>query len=789
MAAGVLLYLVLPVPAAQAVQSAQLAGAARGGAASSTGTDDALLDVVMLVDESGSETAVSVAQEKQVAATIGQSMLNPASRVTVVGFGGVNNVAPGQNPVNVACQPTTASGAQHLAYLSTCVNSLHRRTEAEGDDTDYAAALGQATGYFNPATALGRQSPPGAIKVILMMTDGGVDVHRDTQQYGQDWLAGVHQAINEQLALARQDHVQVWTLGMGTDITPPDQQYLQYLAASGARSACHPEPHSTLVTNRADALAALNQLYAQAACAGTSAPPPINFGGGIKNGTLQVTIPAIASDAAISVDRGDPGVQVSFYQPSGKLWTDSSAISGEGSAVAVLHLASPAPGTWQIKLTAPPGLQKELVSATAFWQGAVRALITANPPSAQPGQAISVSLSVLGNNGPITDTATISKLQAGVTVSGDGLAHAAAVAVSNAGESSSSGTGVANYTGTFQAPKAAGTLTFTGTAEGYGLFATDVPASVQVGSAAAGFQATVQYPAAVSVQAGSAINGHVIFANTTGAAKAVRLELSDVSNADATIASPAGQVTVPSGNPPQAPFAISFAKDSPVGSAWLAVKVVDAANPSIVYADAPLLITVTKPPGFIAKYLWIIVGIIALIILAIVAALLLRAARRARVDVRSLRAVISRDGEQKGNPLKPSGKWADTFPFTIRDEDNAYARLELPQAGSGDPVYTARRSGRGQVSVWTPAGEQHDIIVGSAGEQLSNGLRLSFRDTRKRGSGWPIGFPSRGGKKGTAVRPRPAHHQPPAQPDDLNVPSPPVPPAPTPSGSGDDEWM
>ena len=101
----------------------------------------AALDVVMLVDESGSETPQKVADEKQTVGTIVQSMLNPRSRVTVIGFGGVNHVAPDQNPVDVACVPTIASGAANLDYLASCVSKLHRRTEAEGDDTDYAAAL------------------------------------------------------------------------------------------------------------------------------------------------------------------------------------------------------------------------------------------------------------------------------------------------------------------------------------------------------------------------------------------------------------------------------------------------------------------------------------------------------------------------------------------------------------------------------------------------------------------------------------------------------------------------
>ena len=91
-------------------------------------------------------------------------------------------------------------------------------------------------------------------------------------------------------------------------------------------------------------------------------------------------------------------------------------------------------GTWQIHLTAPPGLASQLVSATVFWQGAVRALITANPPSAKLGQPISVTLSVLGPNGPITDPATLRNLLVGVTVSGDGLSGPLQVPVTNAGE-------------------------------------------------------------------------------------------------------------------------------------------------------------------------------------------------------------------------------------------------------------------------------------------------------------------------------------------------------------------
>src|SRR5215472_14997120 len=137
-------------PPARASQAAPAAVAGSASPAAGGTASVAVLDVVMLVDESGSETPAKVADEKQTAGTIVQTMLNPHSRVTVVGFGGANGVVPSQSRVDVTCQPTIASGAQNLGYLASCVGKLHRRSEQEGNDTDYAAALQQAMGYFAP---------------------------------------------------------------------------------------------------------------------------------------------------------------------------------------------------------------------------------------------------------------------------------------------------------------------------------------------------------------------------------------------------------------------------------------------------------------------------------------------------------------------------------------------------------------------------------------------------------------------------------------------------------------
>lgn len=719
--------------AAAPAQALTAVGAAPASLAALAGNGDAVLDVVMLVDESGSETNANVAAERQTAGTIAQALLNPRSRVTVVGFGGVNHVAPDQDPVNVACQPTIASGAVNLSYLASCVNSLHRRTEAEGDDTDYAAALGQAMSYFSPDTAYGRQSPAGAIKVILMMTDGGVDVHRDTQQYGTNWLAGVHHAVNLQLAAARADGVQVWPLGFGT-ILPVDQQYLNYLAANGAQTACDnrqvSRPHATIVNNPAKALAALDALYASAGCLGSNSSS-VSISSN-QTRWLQVSIPPIASDAVISVDRGNPGIQVGFYTPSGQQWTGSSAISGTTTAVEALHVTSPQPGAWRIKLTAPPGLASQLVTATAFWQGAVDALMQATPSSAQPGQPINVTLSVLGANGPITNPATLSQMQAAVSVSGDGLSGPTEIPVSNTGEQGTS-TGVGDYKGTFTAPQTHGTLTFTGTAAGYGLYATKIPASVTVGSGAPPFRSTIQFPVVSSVQTGQAIQGQVLFTNT-GPARAARLELS-ASHAYATMTSPVGTIRIPPGSPPGTPFTVTVAKNSPIGSALLIVKVVSAADPRTVYSAGTLVVTVTRPPSMLVstwdRYHWFILGAVILLLLLLLLAIRRRRARKDAADVRGLYTSIRRNGEQVGAELKAPNKRADTFRFVIRDESEPTERLDYPRPE--DTAYAARRGRTGQVKVRTPTGEDYDITVGGSGEPLPSGLQLAFRDAKYTG--------------------------------------------------------
>ena len=713
------------------------ASAASGPASGAPGAGAgklAVLDLVVLVDESGSETPQKVADEKATVSTIVQSLLNPASRVTVIGFGGVNHVAPGQVATDVTCVPTIASGAANLSYLASCVNKLHRRSEQEGDDTDYAAALGQAMSYLAPGSTATPPTPAGAIKVVLMMTDGAVDVHRDTAQYGVNWREGEQAAVSGQLSLARHDGVQVWPLGFGTDIGTGITEtqalgYLNAMAAAGAPAVCDTrhvanQPHATWVNQPDDAVNALDQLYADAACVGTSYSRG-TLGGGQSTTTLTVSIPQIASAAAISVDKSNPSVTVAFDPPSGPQWADSAAISGQDSPVEVLHLNDISPadvGTWHIRLTAPPSLASELVSATVFWQGAVRAYITANPSSANLGQRISVKLDVLGPDGrAITDPATLKGLLVGVTAAGNGLPGTVGVGVSPDGQPG-------EYAGALTVPGQPTTLTITGTAAGYGLYATQFPQTVSVGARTQGFAATPQFTGPASVQAGGTITGQVIFTNQTGTPRQVRLVL-NVSGATATLTSPSGPVTVAPGSPPSVPFTVAISKDSPTGVAFVRVEAVDAASGQ-PYNTAAQQFTVTKPPGFLAKYKWDITGLIIAAVLAILAGLWRRKAVRDARNMQDLIAVLRRDGTETSS-LRAPGKWSDSFRFIIRDPAGGTPQLDRPDAASGQhPEYVATRSRyRMEVRLLTPAGgEPYDVTVDGAGERVDeHGNVLAFR--------------------------------------------------------------
>jgi hypothetical protein len=747
------------------------------------------LDLVILVDESGSESPADIRHETEAAGTLAQAPLNPRSRVTVFGFGGTDGAAPNQNPIDAVCQPTVVNSKANLEYLATCVDKLHARTQVQGNNTDYVAALTQAMNVLSPSTPTGQQSPAGAVKVIIMMTDGGLDETGNPAYPQPNWQTAAKNAVSLELSAAQQAGAEVWPLGFGS-IDPSDQNYLFSLATGGGQNACDSrsasKPHGIVAQNSQAALAALNELFAAATCSGMSNGGSVTVPPGGSR-TLSVNIPPIASSGAISVNKGNPAIQVKFVAPDGAAVTGGSTvngstfqISGENSAVEVLHITNPDSGTWQIQLTAPSDIQSQLVSATAFWQGAALVSLFPSPPAAKPGQKVMVTLSLVGQKGPITDSSVLHGIEVQVTASGDGLSGSTSVPLTQA-----TGSGLAgDFTGSFSAPGTSGTVSLTGTASGYGLYATSVHTSVSVGNAAALTQGTVVFSGPSSVVVGGTISGYVLW-NNSGQAKPAALVLT-TQHALAALTAPSAAFAVGSGTS-RTDFTISLNSGSPLGPASLQLKAVDPAAPATMYGESQLLITVVTPPGILAKYRWEIIAVLILLLLAVLAAYWRRHVRRMAADVRGLSVVLA-GGRGLSAPLRaPSRGWADTFRFAIRNEDEPdQRRLDNPRRG--EDTYTARRElekGRrtGRIIVMSPQGQEYTPAIGGPAENLPSGASVAFRDVKMPKMPDVTGTPgswsgSRDQAEGTWSSPR-------ARPE-ANGQAPEPPPDPPPPGRPDD---
>jgi hypothetical protein len=200
----------------------------------------------------------------------------------------------------------------------------------------------------------------------------------------------------------------------------------------------------------------------------------------------------------------------------------------------------------------------------------------------------------------------------------------------------------------------------------------------------------------------------VSFNNGTGNTVRARLALDGPAQSAATIR-PAQPFDLPSGESTK-DFTVDFGRQAKLGGTSVQVKVVDDADPRKVYANGQLTVTVRRPPGFVERNRWAIMG--GLLLAAVLAALLVlwRRARRAAVDVRGLYAGLRRDGDPVGADLKAPSKWADEFTFVIKDADGPYPRLDYTRPG--DPVYRARRGANGAIVVRTPEGEKYEIALG-----------------------------------------------------------------------------
>ncbi|WP_017570365.1 vWA domain-containing protein [Nocardiopsis halotolerans] len=689
------------------------------------------LDIVILVDESGSLSEADIEEETRAASTIAQSVLNPGSRVTVVGFGS-NNGRPGQIAAREVCRPTLLDEGSGRQYLADCVSGLRRRDDSEGNDTDHAAALGSALHYLEDSRA-----PEGAVGLVFLLTDGALDV-RDSPHWGarpEDRDANATARIEEHLATSRENDVRIWPLGFGDAI---DRDQLDAFAAGGSQETCNDlevaTPTARVVGDSADVVRSLREALAAASCSVAGEPDSDTLSGGGET-TLSTTIPPIVTDGAIVVTKNNPAISVEYVDPegdpvdpdSGEHKGSRTTLSGANGPVEVLHMVGPLPGTWRVRLTSPDGTPEELVTATVQWQGRVNTFLTVEPAD-HSGEELVVRVDIRTHRGPITDPEALAELDFSAEAApADGSADAEPVALADDGGDPDITAQDGQYAGTVTVPAGVDTLLFTSRVQGPGVpdDVRELPYTVDPGGAA--LQPSVRFEDPPGeVWAGSEVGGTLSVDNQGAEEEHVRLLLQAPEGVLATIEQDTTAFGPGSG---RTDFTVRFDEDSTLGRAVLHVQAANAGG-TVLNTSAPLTVTVRTPPGILERYWWAWSALLLAAAAATFYAWLLWRSRRAARDVRGLVVTLHRDGNTLSPGLRAPSRWSTSFAFTVRDAQGPAPRLEHARASDAGGVHRASRGPSGGVRLRTPRDPVQTLRLGEHSAPLAGDLTVSFGDER-----------------------------------------------------------
>ncbi|MGW0810944.1 vWA domain-containing protein [Nonomuraea sp. NPDC002799] len=675
--------------------------------------------VVILVDESGSLSGPDVARERAAAQLIALSELSPRSQVAVVGFGSSNG--PGQSAVDIVCPLSGVQTAQDRESLSRCVEKLRRRATEDGNDTDHAAALEQALDIMS------KPDDQQRTKIVFMLTDGVLDV-RKSPQYGADPQARDRNAqtqIVQSLKSAEQGKVQIWPLGFGA----ADKASLDAFAAGGWRQPCGDQesatPRARVVASSADVERSLLEAFAYARCAGIekSVTDSLDAGATVN---LHVNIPIIATDGSIVVVKRDRRIQVAYFDPDGTQvpkqgdQNDSTfEAAGQAGPVESLRIRNPVPGTWRIQLTSPPGADRQDVSATVVWQGALRASISLSNPRPRPGEQVAVRLRLQTRTGVITDPAALEQLRFTARMSGEGFQELP-IDLGDTGGGPDRGQGDGEYSGQVTVPATAtGALSFLGTVSGPGVAGDQRPYETRVAGPADRLRAQVQLEPA-TLEPGGEISGTV---RVTNDAEPVPLALRLV-DVPGTMSLSAQRLQAPAGTSEHT-FALRVGADAAEGRVGGMVQVLDPAGQ--VVAEEFVDVDVQPPASLGERALQAL--LILLVILAVALPILLarRRARRRAADPSDLTLFLfDRPDEPYISRLQaPLGEGPE-FAFEVTG-----GRL-VRTYGTG---YTVRRGSGQAVVVRHPSGQELEPLLPGRPIALPNGMYLGVDDGRARGAG------------------------------------------------------
>ncbi|WP_214103714.1 choice-of-anchor X domain-containing protein [Acrocarpospora catenulata] len=698
--------------------------------------------IVILVDESGSLSAVDLQAEKAAAASIAVGELSARSEIAVIGFGSANQA--GQSPLDPVCDLTELADDTARQYLLNCIGDLRRRETQEGNDTDYVTAISQALSIMDRRTdGVERRN------VVFLLTDGKLDV-RNSPSWGSvpdQRTANADRELTETLLpRAVAGRTQIWALGFGA----VDPVALQRVTSGAYQTACNSRPESkpqvTIIGDSADVPDALQRMFAAARCAADVSTSTHALGTGATV-DLTVEIPPISTDGAITVVKRDPRIRVDFLDPEGRQVPKTGEfngsvfnITGERGTVETLQIKDPQPGKWTVRVTSGPDIPEKDVQAIALWQGALRIASLLDPPLPGAGDRAVARVRLLGRNGMVIDGDTAKDLNVRAQLTGDGFTTVN-LALRDDGRQPDATAGDGQYAGYVTIPRTAtGSLTLRGTAAAAGVVGDSVPYYARVATGSQRIAAHIQVDQD-TVPPGGSITGTVTAESTLTRPVALRLSLFlDNPGIGATIDLSPHQL--PAGGTTEFGFTVRIPAGTALGPMSGTIRLTDASAPPAstgppptstaspipttaaeVYAETYLGVEIGYPPTLWERYWWEF--LIAALAVAAGAAYLVTARLRTRAAARDVQGLTlfltGPDGEisRLRAPAVPAGE----FPFVVRDDP---PRLDRPR--STDAIYLARRTGS-SLTVATPDGK-HLVLRPDEEIPLAPDFSLAYSETR-----------------------------------------------------------
>lgn len=339
--------------------------------------------VYLLVDESGSLSEEDVARERDVATALARSFPGD-TELLIAGFGSSN--AAGQTAVHVYCPLKLLRSSAEKNEAAACAGKIKARTDAEGNDTDFKAALQAALDAENAAPQKdGENTPPAA---VMLLTDGKLDVSR-SGEYGTDEASRTPGAQGQidtvVLPAMKGKRMQVWPFGFGS----VDKGALDRMAAGGfgARPDCpSASTPAAFVAGSTDEVLSTVVTNFGAGCKKVEAPVVKDCQAG-QAVDMGATIPAPATYASFVVLKSDPAAKVTLVDPTGKEIGAQAEVdgqkferSGEGTSSESFSVQLPKPGAWSAKVISPTAGR---CTGILSWSGAVSTDISTTP--GQPG--------------------------------------------------------------------------------------------------------------------------------------------------------------------------------------------------------------------------------------------------------------------------------------------------------------------------------------------------------------------------------------------------------------------